>query len=231
MSGCYGLRLFLGAAERRNMDRQKLLLVAAVPKLSAIEQQMAISEIKQWIKQSQMMGSPTIDHLLVLVKYNVFRALISNALDLGYAAGQGMYDDDAVSPFSNPLNSTRILPIPATLQPTKLQRQIPHHPWIDTVPFPGMRDNLLRAGDTFDDEELCADLVGFSNIPSRCTGMILWGEPWDPDSWELTEEYLRYWGWTIKGCKQLLHATNYWRKRRGEEPLEFDRAIVEEVND
>jgi hypothetical protein len=171
------------------------------------------------------MGSPRTDHLLVLVKFNVFRALVSNGGDLGYSAGDTM-DDDALSPFSDPSQATRLVrPVPTSLQPTELQRQLPHHPWIDTLPIPGMRDNLLRAGDTYDDGELCADLVGFFSASTRRTGMIIWGEPWDPDSWEITESFVKYWGWTIRGCDKLLKATNYWRQRRGEVPLKFERVL------
>lgn len=38
-----------------------------------------------------------------------------------------------------------------------------------------MRDNLFRAGDSYDDLELCADLVGFFNAPVARTGLIVWG--------------------------------------------------------
>ena len=176
------------------------------------------------------MGSPKTDHLLVLVKFNVFRAMMSNGSDLGYEPGKSM-DDEALSPFSDPSKSAMALPIPASLQPTKLQRQIVHHPWIDTIPIPGMRDNLLRAGDSYDDAELCADLVGLYNVSNGRTGMIIWGEPWDHNSWEMTEDFIRRWGWTVRGCQQLLRATNYWRQRRGEKPLHFERGFVEDVSD
>ena len=195
------------------------------------EQQEAISEIKRRIESYGIMGSPANDHLLVLVKFNVFRAMMSNGKDLGYLGGQGMDDDDALSPFSEPSNSAMFLPVPSALQPTKLQKQIPHHPWIDTVPIAGMRDNLLRAGDSYDDAELCSDLVGFCGMPTGRTGMILWGEPWDPNAWEITEDFLRYWGWTVRGCKELVQATNFWREQRGEDPLEAGRVVVENVSD
>jgi hypothetical protein len=103
--------------------------------------------------------------------------------------------------------------------------------WIDTLPIPGMRDNLLRAGDTYDDTELCADLVGFCNKSTGRTGMIIWGEPWDANSYEMTEDFVSHWGWTVKGCKQLLQAINYWRQRWGEEPLDFDRGFIKDVSD
>ena len=48
-----------------------------------------------------------------------------------------------------------------------------------------MRDNLLRAGNSYDDLELCADLVGFS--PTTRTGLIVWREPWGLEGWGFTQ--------------------------------------------
>ncbi|KAG0647758.1 Short-chain aldehyde dehydrogenase [Hyphodiscus hymeniophilus] len=189
-SGVSALSIFYAAAERGTLDRYALRRIAAVCKLSAAEQQEAIGQIEKRMVHCLTMGSPTIDHVIVLVKFNVFRAMMSNSLDLGYSAGQGIDDDDALSHFSDPSNSVNIIPLPEALQPTELQRQISHHPWIDTIPISRMRDNLLKAGDTYDDEQLCSDLVGFCCKPSIRDGMILWGEPWDPNAWEMTESFV-----------------------------------------
>ncbi len=95
-----------------------------------------------------------------------------------------------------------------------------------------MRDNLLRAEaeNSYDDVELCADLVGFANSETARTGVIIWGDhSWDPAGWEVTEQYLQKWGWTIRGCWVLFDSTNRWRRKRGERPLRFDRLIYEEA--
>jgi len=141
-------------------------------------------------------------------------------------------DDEALSPFADPsARADECGKIPAALRPTQLQRQVQHHPWIDLLPVPEMRDNLLRAGDTFDDMELCGDLVGFFSHPTGRTGMIIWGEPWEISGWEVTEEFLMQWGWTIRGCESIVESTNRWRAKRGEEPLDFSRLMVEEANE
>jgi hypothetical protein len=85
-----------------------------------------------------------------------------------------------------------------------------------------MRDNMLLAGDSYDEYELCNDLVDFCDVPSERTGLVVWGEPWDPSGWEISESFLRRWGWVVKGCLDLLVSTNYWRKQRGEDPLVFE---------
>jgi hypothetical protein len=176
-----------------------------------------------------MMGSPTTDHLLVFIKLNVFRAIISNSQDLGLEPEENTADD-ALSPFTDPSSPLcRSRTLPPALRPTKLQHEIPHHPWIDLLPIPGMRDNLLRAGDSYDDTELCSDIVGVCGGPADKTALIVWGEPWEPNNWEVTESFLSQWAWTIRGCSQLFESTNYWRKRRGEKRFKFEGLSCEEI--
>jgi hypothetical protein len=38
-------------------------------------------------------------------------------------------------------------------------RTVLNHPWLDFFPFPKMRDNLIEAGDDWDDEQLCHDIM------------------------------------------------------------------------
>jgi len=150
-----------------------------------------ISKFERWFV-SRAMGSPNLDHLLVVVKFNVFRALISNSETLGFAITETI-DDDALSPFAETCNtlSSQIQRLPLALHPTRLQCEIPHHPWIDLLPAPKMRDNVISAGVAFDDmeESFCGDLIGFHNTPNENTGMIIWGEPYDISKWEVTEGF------------------------------------------
>ena len=91
-----------------------------------------------------------------------------------------------------------------------------------------MRENILKVMDRegFDEMEmeLCGDLVGIFSKGSgkSITGFVVWGEPWDAKGWEVTEEFLKIWGWILEGCWEVFEGTNWWRKRRGEEPLCFD---------
>lgn len=50
-------------------------------------------------------------------------------------------------------------------------------------------------------------------------GLIIWGEPYRKEDWEATPGFLRKWMWAVDGCEDLIASTNYWRIRRGEEPL------------
>jgi hypothetical protein len=217
--------LFHSAICTGNPDRQKLSRLAAICNLDSIKPKQIISEFERWVQHYRIMSSPGIDHILVLVKFNIFRALMSNARDLGIP-NKSCMDDDALSPYTDPSHASRcIRPLPAALQPTDLQREICHHPWVDTIPIPGLRDNLLLAAGSYDDLKLCADLVGVHGESTDRNGMIVWGDPWDPASWEVTEAFATDWGWAIRGCDKLCQSTNYWRKRRGERPLKFERLL------
>jgi hypothetical protein len=169
-------------------------------------------------RQAHLLGSPRVDQLLTLIQFNVFRALISNTSAMCFT--MDWLQEDATSPW-NSTNGTITSSCPASLQPTTIQRTVLHHPWIDLFPIPRMRDNMLLAGDSYDEYELCNDLVDFCDVPSDRTGLLVWSEPWDPSGWEISESFLKRWGWVVNGCAELLASTNYWRKQRGEDALVF----------
>lgn len=168
-------------------------------------------------------GSPRVDHLLTLIKLNAFRALFSNNAALGFA--MEWLAEDAVSPFNATQPQRLVDSCPPSLRPTALQCMVHHHPWIDLIPIPTMRDNLLLAGDFFDDTQLCMDVVEFWSSPGERTGLIVHGDPWEPQHWEVSEEFLRKWAWVIKGCWGLFQSTNYFRTKRGERKLFTDALL------
>ncbi|KAJ6123492.1 hypothetical protein N7471_010809 [Penicillium samsonianum] len=114
--------------------------------------------------ESYARGDPTADHLMTLTKVNVFRAFAQNLRLIGWS--EYWMDHDAISPFNTALPQKPLTPddnslIPTNLQPTRIQKSIQHHPWLDFFPLPKMRDNLIEAGDDWDDEQLCHDIMGF----------------------------------------------------------------------
>ncbi|KAF2684930.1 hypothetical protein K458DRAFT_487172 [Lentithecium fluviatile CBS 122367] len=167
-------------------------------------------------------GAPAITLRPSLSQVNFIRALWTNVEVLGISSGQ-MSDDDAPSPFNSPdtnqaeASTTLASRLPVGLRPTDLQRVTLHHPWIDLLPIPEIRDNLFRRGfDFFDEEELCHDMRGRVH---QDPGVLVWRDPWDPSGWEVTESFVRSWGWAVIGCWDLFHSTNKWRAQRGEKPL------------
>ncbi|KAJ5150395.1 uncharacterized protein N7500_010584 [Penicillium coprophilum] len=168
--------------------------------------------------ESYVRGNPTADHLMTLTKVNVFRAFAHNLRLIGWS--EFWMDNDAISPFNtafphkaSPPNDSSL--IPSNLQPTRIQKSIPHHPWLDFFPFPKMRDNLIEAGDDWDDEQLCHDIMGFWGESTMDAGLLVWGEPWNVQNWEVTEPFLKKWQWVVQGCPELMNATNRWRAHRG----------------
>ncbi|KAK1961634.1 hypothetical protein LY78DRAFT_617393 [Colletotrichum sublineola] len=163
-------------------------------------------------------ADPLANSLLSLVQFNLFRGLMENSKTLGITLSM-ILDDDCVSPYSsNPAydGTERAAALPSSLRPTRMQLTAAHHPWLDIFPLPRLRDNLIEAGSALDDDELCLDMLGSGDAPSGQGGMILWGEPWDPRSWEVTEDFVKKWRWVLKGCGELIVSSNYWRAKRGE---------------
>ncbi|OJJ68241.1 hypothetical protein ASPBRDRAFT_133728 [Aspergillus brasiliensis CBS 101740] len=165
------------------------------------------------------LGNPQADHLLTLAKLNVFRAFVRNIAILGYT--REWMTDDSLSRFSihGPFQLTASTHIPPSLRPTELQQSRPHHPWLDFFPFARLRDNLIRNQDSMDDSQFCRDLMGFWTMPDEANCMLVWGDPWIPMNWELTETFLKKWGGLVKGCPEILWSTNQWRQLRGEKRL------------
>lgn len=185
-----------------------------------------IQSLEAVIHAEFALGSPHTDMLLGLTRLNILRALNTNIDVLGYD-GADLLNNDAQSPFSmtGPTaadRESRETLLPTALRPTHIQRTVPHHPWLDLFPIPRMRDIMILADDSYDDERLCHDMLGdrFSRLDREGkAGLIVWKDPWDPTGWEVTPTYMHFWGWTIQGCWDLFSSTNAWRAKRGEKAL------------
>ncbi|KAI9897340.1 hypothetical protein N3K66_007196 [Trichothecium roseum] len=120
------------------------------------------------------------------------------------------------------LRPALVVPFPETLTPTKLQLSMRHHPWVDLFLLPTLRDNLLAAAQVLtpeDEQELYNDVLEAGGGRREWAGLVVWGEPSDPGSWEISAPFFRKWGWILKGCDEILEATNRWRRQRGELPI------------
>lgn len=199
------------------------------------------------------------DHLLHLVKENVYRGLFQNKALIENFTIQYRTPDlksDAFCSHREFPSYTVILPVSpdrsGCLTPTPVQMNIVHSTWINIIPFPTMRENLIKWEFAFDHSEFIRDLVGdlirlnifftpsSTSTPSLVsermfmpiddeptstqTGLIVWGEPYLADSWEATPDFLHKWAWAATGCQELIDSTNRWRTLRGERPLQLPSA-------
>lgn len=99
----------------------------------------------------------------------------------------------------------------ATLRPTELQLRLPHFPYIDLLPFPSMRDKLLKSKECIDRDEIWSDLT--------TGGFSVWGKtPWSSKGWEVTADFAKKWWWLM--TEEVLDEANFWRMQRGEEVLD-----------
>jgi hypothetical protein len=198
------------------------------------------------------------DHLLDLVQFNALRGLITNKQSLNEVTSYFVPIDRPnarVAPYVDPgrypgraifLPSGK--PLPRSLHPTLLQSSVTHATWINVMPFPRMRDNLITWEPYFDHAEFCTDTTGKlfdvrnfyrpttserpqleackwkitvqeeKSSPSS-NGLVLWGEPFEHESWEITPGFIRKWGWCLEGCVELIASSNRRRVMRGEQPI------------
>ncbi|KAF2162215.1 hypothetical protein M409DRAFT_58336 [Zasmidium cellare ATCC 36951] len=188
----------------------------------------------------------SLDHLIRMIEYNLIRAFVTNAaiLDILHL----LPSSETCPPLHDrmllfPVGGARR--IPETLQPSYLQRSTDHAYGIDLWPDAKMRDNIIVAvaSGLLDQHELEADLLGTvcpntviqnrnagsrgdgltAKIPSeeeeRVCGVVVWTTPWCADGYELSEAFIRKYRWLLRGCYDLLRATNRWRATRGEDPI------------
>ena len=82
--------------------------------------------------------------------------------------------------------------IPLPLHPTEMQLMIVHPRWIDRLPFPRMRDSLIKLRGVVDEEEILKDIF---TMPSWT---ITPGQAcWDPRAWKMEKEWAGKWGWLM----------------------------------
>lgn len=184
------------------------------------------------VYEDYILGGPRPTDLHVVIRINVMNAMFHNARALGFPT-QGICAEEYISPFNmhGPhAPEAASLPrasCPESLRPTDVQRRYPHHPWIDLLPFPRLRDNVLLAVEAglLDEDELCVDVVETEAVwghEESKPALIVWGKASDSGGWEVNPAFVRRWGWLLRGCSDIVAATNYWRERRGENRIVFD---------
>ena len=159
------------------------------------------------------------DHkLLALIQYNVLRGAMTNMIilcQLNNIPFTG-WEDFQVKGLPTPQDA------PPSLQPTRMQQERSHEAWIDIIPYPRVRDNLIEYHGKFDVDDFCNDFCGGGDVVPSGTerhGLIVWGDPWSGSEWEMSESFARKWSFLVEGCADLENSTNKWREMRGEERI------------
>ena len=119
-----------------------------------------------------------------LTEYSLLRAFVQNARLLAICP-EAFADDDALSPWTiaNPYPALT----PHDLSPTPLQLSTPHHPYIDIISSPSLRDNIILSVRTEEQEEqLCREV--------HCGSFTIWGsQPWNAFSMYFPPLYNAAW--------------------------------------
>ncbi|PWY66366.1 hypothetical protein BO94DRAFT_591181 [Aspergillus sclerotioniger CBS 115572] len=199
-----------------NIDSTARLSLAAIEEIHILAPDTAktkrlMQQFEALARAEYMLCSPRTDMLLHLIQFNFIKAVRQNMDVFGLTPEQ--VHDDALSLFNvtGPWQHDFEGSLPSSLHATIVQRTVHHHPWLDLIPYPQMRDNLILAGESYDETQLCVDM--------KERGLLVWKDPWDPSGWEVTESFARSWAWVLRGCWDLFQSTNSWRARRNEKPL------------
>lgn len=161
------------------------------------------------------------DHrLLTIVQFNALRGFLFNMsiLSLLHHFPPGCPHSLNIPRFNHVTPSK----IPVDLRPTLIQQSKPHPFWMDTLPFPRIRDNMIFLAGTYDEDDLYSDLgrdiyEGFEDTERR--GFVSWKDPWSADGWEISDGFAKKWGFLLAGCSEEIALTNKWRRMRDEEDL------------
>ncbi|KAF2449417.1 hypothetical protein P171DRAFT_427612 [Karstenula rhodostoma CBS 690.94] len=127
--------------------------------------------------------------------------------------------------------------LPPNLHPTTAQMTIPHHPFLDALPWPSVREKLIcmfslpsmfRPPVAQDDEEegiskaimrLVTDLDDYRDGVRIHGNLVGWEASSElaEEAWEIGEAFYRNWWWCLDG--KIIGITNRRRRERGLEPL------------
>ena len=162
-------------------------------------------------------------YLLPIPALGLLRACLTIAKRLGIA--MQLWDCNSVSPFyvgSSPsldnysedsVSSTisslgadiDIASLPENLRPTRTQYLLPHHPILDILPWPSVRDKLIMF--FAQPAELRPASLGreqlVEDLEDEAEGVVVRGgqtEPWEVDSWEIGKALEKRW-WFVLDTK------------------------------
>jgi hypothetical protein len=167
---------------------------------------------------------------LTIPNLSTFRAFATIASAIG-----------ALSNFHNPnylhtLSPTPTPNLPPNLHPTSAQITIPHHPLLDILPWPSVREKLIcilalpsglrpmiarEDGDESDGGQAKAVMQIVHDLDDMADGFrihgnaVAWGEGNElaEEAWEMGECFFKNWWWCLDG--RVVNMSNLRRRQRG----------------
>ncbi|CAI6098400.1 unnamed protein product [Clonostachys chloroleuca] len=157
------------------------------------------------------------NYLLPVHELTLMRAFKRIAERIGCATS-AMWELDCLSPF-NQGTATPSDQLPVAWRPTMAQITIPHHPMLDFMPWPSVRDRVLTM---FNMPESARPpgargplaLVNFAyDFEDNAEGVRVGSDPYDPESWEVGQVLFERWWFLFD--RGIIETSNRLRKRRG----------------
>lgn len=130
---------------------------------------------------------------------------------------------DAVSPFHSGA-ATPSDQLPASWRPTPSQVLVKHHPILDFMPWPSVREKVIGLFSLPDEMrpphasgQLA--LVNFAyDFEDNAEGVRIYGDdPYDAGSWEVGQVFFERWWFLFD--RDIIENSNRWRRLRGAAPL------------
>ncbi len=191
--------------------------------------------------QSSCSTDPDVNTLRI-ERYCIVQSMTSLCLHIGMTKDM-LCDDKATSPFFRPTGKivngtgadtvvkmvqTIFKTLKPDMRPTREQIIRQHAAFIDVLPFPTLRRNVINSGEAVDLTEFYHDLIDGlicwggatdrSSVTDSTTGDIYAATPWDSRSWEARGWFLRKY-WALLGGEEgeLVRQSEWWRNMRGDD--------------
>lgn len=127
----------------------------------------------------------------------------------------------STSPFTDPsMALAQFTHLPVNLQPTLLQMTITHHPVIDLLPWPSVRDKLIQVLSQPPEVRPSGAVSPMAlldfvyDLEDSAEGVRIFGsDPYSGQSWELGEKVFQGWWWVFD--KDIIRRSNELRASRG----------------
>ncbi|GJC96925.1 hypothetical protein CH63R_07779 [Colletotrichum higginsianum IMI 349063] len=172
-------------------------------------------------------------YLLPMSDLKVLKALLRVATRLG--SRSVMWDPAATSPFNLGVGTPAEL-LPETWRPTTSQVLVPHHPIMDFLPWPDVRDRIINLFSLPDEARPPAargqlGLVNFAyDLEDSGEGARIWGaDPYDESSWEVGQVLFERWWFVFD--RKVIEQSNKWRRLRGAAALQMRPGSVVDLSE